>query len=123
MKKAADNSQDRKGSRGWKAACVLFLAGAAACTAVACAGKENQSGAEDTYEELAEQTNGAATQEPAEEPTAEPSATEAPEEKDPLAVLEGMGVPIPDKAVDFAQLREDTNEDQGRIAERDFKGN
>ena len=111
MKKAADNSQDRKSSRGWKAACVLFLAGAAACTAVACAGKENQSGAEDTYEELAEQTNGAATQEPAEEPTAEPSATEAPEEKDPLAVLEGMGVPIPDKAVDFAQLREDTNED------------
>lgn len=102
-------------NRGWKIACGLFLAGALVCTAVACAGKENQSRSEEEYKNLAERT--AATPEPEGETPADtqedatPEPTEAPEEKDPLAVLEEMGVPIPDKTVDFADLQENTNAD------------
>lgn len=111
MKKATDNSLDSKGSRGWKAAGILFLAGAIICTAVACAGKETQSQAEDEYDKLAEQTSISVTEEPETVPEGTPEATEEPAEKDPLAVLEEMGVPIPEKTVDFADLQENTNED------------
>lgn len=111
MKKATDNSLDSKGSRGWKAAGILFLAGAIVCTAVACAGKETQSQAEDEYDKLAEQTSISVTEEPETAPEVTPEATEEPAEKDPLAVLEEMGVPIPEKTVDFADLQENTNED------------
>ena len=98
---------------GWKAASVLLLAGAAICTAVACAGKETQSQAESEYEKLLEQTKVAVTAEPQEiSPEPGPEATEEPpEEKDPLAVLEEMGVPIPEKEVNLAGLQEDTNKD------------
>ena len=111
MKKTGDDRFGTKGGRGWKAACILCLAGAIICTAVACAGKENQSQMEDEYDKLAEMTRVIATEEP-EEPSPEPEATEEPpEEKDPLAVLEEMGVPIPEKEVDFAELQENTNKD------------
>ena len=113
MKKTEDDRFGTKGSRGWKAACILCLAGAVICTAVACSGKETQSRADDEYEKLAEQTNSAAAvQEPVETPSVTAEPTEAPpEEKDPLAILEEMGVPIPEKEVDFADLQENTNED------------
>ena len=113
MKKTEDDKFGTKGSRGWKAACILCLAGAVICTAVACSGKETQSRADDEYEKLAEQTNSAAAvQEPVETPSVTAEPTEAPlEEKDPLAILEEMGVPIPEKEVDFADLQENTNGD------------
>ncbi len=110
------NMPDGKGTRGWKIAGVLFLAGAIVCTAVACAGKETQSRAEDEYDKLAEQTGGtAAAPEPEEasvEAEQEPEATEEPpEEKDPAALLKEMGIPVPEKAVDFTDLQENTSED------------
>lgn len=115
MKEKDNNGFTGKRNRGWKIACVLFLAGALVCTAVACAGKENQSQAENEYENLAERTVATPEPEEASEETQEdaaPEPTEAPEEeKDPLAVLEEMGVPIPDKTVDFADLQENTNAD------------
>ena len=113
MSKVTDNRPEGKSGRGWKIAGILCLAGAIVCTAVACAGKETQSRADDEYEKLAEQTNSAAAvQEPVETPSVTAEPTEAPpEEKDPLAILEEMGVPIPEKEVDFADLQENTNED------------
>ena len=111
MKKTGDDISGTKGASGWKAACILFLAGAVICTAVACSGKEAQSQAEDEYDKLSEQTEVKTTEEP-EKVSPEPEATEAPpEEKDPLAILEEMGVPIPEKEVDFADLQENTNGD------------
>ena len=111
MKKTEDDRFGTKGSRGWKAACILCLAGAVICTAVACSGKETQSQAEDEYDKLSEQTEVKTTEEP-EKVSPEPEATEAPpEDKDPLAILEEMGVPIPEKEVDFADLQENTNGD------------
>ena len=99
----------------WRVAWGLFVAGALVCTAVACAGKENQSRAEEEYEKLAEQTGGDIVEEETRETEtaqATPEPTEEPSvEKDPLAVLEEMGVPIPDKTVDFADLQENTNAD------------
>lgn len=111
MKKTGDDISGTKGASGWKAACILCLAGAVICTAVACSGKEAQSQAEDEYDKLSEQTEVKTTEEP-EKVSPEPEATEAPqEEKDPLAILEEMGVPIPEKEVDFADLQENTNGD------------
>ena len=112
--KETNGKKPEAGSVGiWKVACILCLAGALVCTAVACAGKENQSQAEDEFDKLAEMTRVVATEEPEEpSPEPEPEATEEPpEEKDPLAILEEMGVPIPEKEVDFADLQENTNED------------
>ncbi|HBA46218.1 MAG TPA: hypothetical protein DCZ91_00130, partial [Lachnospiraceae bacterium] len=113
MKKAAENRSEGQGSRGWKLAGILCLAGALVCTAVACAGKENQSQAEDEFDKLAEQTKITATEKPGEaSPSPEPEVTEEPpEEKDPLDILKEMGVPIPEKEVDFADLQENTNQD------------
>ena len=110
--KKTEGKRPETGSAGiWKAAGILFLAGALVCTAVACAGKETQSQAEDEYDKLAEQTSIAVTQEPEAAPEVTPETAEEPAEKDTLAVLEEMGVPIPEKTVDFADLQENTNED------------
>ena len=110
-----ENMPDGRGNRGWKIAGILFLAGALVCTAVACAGKETQSQAEDEYDKLAEQTNGetaVSEQEASVEVSPEPEATDEPAEgKDPAAILEEMGVPVPEKTVDFAELQENTNPD------------
>lgn len=109
--KKTEKKPEAGNSRGWKAAGILFLAGAIICTAVACGGKENQSQAEGEYEKLAEQTRVVATAEPeGPSPEPEPEVTEEPQ-KDPLAVLEEMGVPIPEKEVGFADLQENTNKD------------
>ncbi len=99
----------------WKAAGFLLLAGALICTAVACAEKETQSQAEEEYGRLSEQTSAAAATQKPDETSASDAGPEdtwsPPEEKDPLAVLEEMGVPIPEKTVDIVQLQEDTNKD------------
>jgi len=115
--KEMNGKKPEAGSVGiWKAACILCLAGALVCTAVACAGKETQSQAEDEYDRLAEQTGGTAAVQEQEETVpdeeTEPETTEAPqEEKEPAAILEEMGVPVPEKAVDFADLQENTSAD------------
>lgn len=115
--KTGDNSSKGGGNaRIWKIACVVFLVAALVCGAIACAGSERQSEAEDEFERLAEQTNVEKTDPPAtpepssEKPTPEPSETE-PEETDPLEILENMGIPVPEKEVDFADLQANTNED------------
>lgn len=116
MKKQKVDSPGAKSTRGWKIAGVLFLAGALVCTAVACAEKETQSQAEEEYDRLAEQTS--ATPEPEESPevTQAPEETPAPteqppEETDPLAGLESLGIPVPEKTVDIKDLQENTNGD------------
>jgi len=113
--KEMNGKKPEAGSAGrWKAACILCLAGALVCTAVACAGKETQSRAEDEYDKLAEQTSGTTAAPEPTEMAAEPEAEETeepPVEKDPMAILEEMGVPVPDKTVDFADLQENTNKD------------
>ena len=115
MNNTGKDNSGVKNVQVWRVACGLFLAGALVCTAVACAGKENQSRAEEEYEKLAEQTGGDTGEEETRETEtaqATPEPTEEPPvEKDPLAVLEEMGVPIPDKTVDFADLQENTNAD------------
>lgn len=115
MKRMEDSRLERKQSgrrnRGWKIAAILCLAGALICTAVACAGKEKQSEAEDELEKLAQQTSvtpiAIATPEPEITPTPQPTVEPT---SDPMAILEELGVPIPEKEVDFAELQENTNE-------------
>lgn len=109
-------NESGKHNRIWKIACVVFLVAALICGVIACAGAETQSEAEHEYERLAEQTNVEKTDEPS---TPEPSSEESteatpepePEEIDPLTVLENMGIPIPEKEVDFADLQANTNAD------------
>lgn len=116
MKTGNDNSRGKRNGLIWKIACVIFLVAALICGAVACAGAEKQSEAEDEFDRLAEMTNIEKTDPPAtpepssEESSEEPSETE-PEEVDPLAELENMGIPIPEKEVDFADLQANTNKD------------
>lgn len=116
MKTGNDNSRGTGNNRIWKIACVVFLVAALICGAIACAAAEKQSEAEDEYDRLAEMTNIEKTDPPAtpepssEESTEEPSETE-PEEIDPMEELEKMGIPVPEKEVDFADLQANTNKD------------
>ncbi len=114
MNKERESMAEKKSTWGWKAAGILFLAGSIVCTAVACGEKENQSRAEEEYDKLAELTTGenaasGPAEQPAEEP--EPAVTEEPAEKDAATVLQEMGVPVPEKAVDFGDLQENTSGD------------
>lgn len=70
--------------------------------------------AEDTYAKLAEQTWTDAKKEETTKDSdfqALPTAGSAGSKKDPTSTLQEMGVPIPDKAVDIAALREEVNDD------------
>lgn len=70
--------------------------------------------AEDTYEELAGQTLTETKKEETPDAFAlqELPTDEATEQKeDPASILEEMGVPIPDKEVDIASMREEVNGD------------
>ena len=114
MNKDRESMAEKKSTWGWKAAGILFLAGSIVCTAVACGEKENQSRAEEEYDKLAELTTGEnAASGPAEQPTEEPepAVTEEPAEKDAATVLQEMGVPVPEKTVDFGDLQENTSGD------------
>ena len=113
MKRTGERKHKAEYGRRWKTASVLLLAAALICTAVACAGKETQSRAEEEYGKLAEQTEAVtAAPEPEKTEEPEPEETQAPpEEKDPMAILEELGVPIPEKTVNFEELQAETNED------------
>ncbi len=107
-----DKDAGGNNARVWKIAGAAFLIVAIACTVVACAGKAKEEEAESQYESLAEQTTKSV--EPTPEPSSEESSEESeaePEETDPLEDLKEMGVPIPEKEVDFEDLQENTNED------------
>lgn len=101
----------RNNSRIWKIAGAALLVAALICTAVACAEKANEDAAQDTYESLAEQTNRVPLDEESSEESEE-SSEELPEEsEEPSDVLEDLGVPIPEKVVDFEDLQKNENKD------------
>lgn len=101
--------------RLWEIAGILFLIAAVACMAAACAGRFGEEQAGEEYRRLSEQTVEIEDTEDREMemPSAVSSEPpeEVPEEPDPLKALEEMGVPIPDKQVDFVDLQENVNED------------
>lgn len=112
------NDKDAGGNRAriWKIASMAFLVAAIVCTVVACAGKAKQEEAEEQYESLAEQTTKVVleeTPEPSVESSegSEASEEEPEEEVDPLKALEDMGIPVPEKQVDFDNLHETVNKD------------
>lgn len=111
--KDGNRDMDGKNNRVWKITSAAFLAAACVCTAVACAGKANEKNAEHTYQELAEHTGTVpiATEEPEDGEELSEELTEEPAEADSAKALEDMGVPIPDKVVDFADLQENVNKD------------
>ena len=108
--KDKDEAKSRN-SRAWKAVCAALLVAALICVAVACAGKANEDAALDTYEQLAEQTSKVPvdTEEP--EESGESTEEEPEESEEPADILEELGVPIPEKEIDFEELRESTNGD------------
>lgn len=112
------NDKDAGGNRAriWKIASMAFLVAAIVCTVVACAGKAKQEDAEDQYESLAEQTTKVVVEETPEPSTESSEGSEASEEEpeeevDPLKALEDMGIPVPEKQVDFDNLQETVNKD------------
>lgn len=108
-----DGSNLNKRSKNiWKIAVVVLLLVVIVCVAVACAKKAKEDAAQDTFEQLAEQTSRVPLE--TEKPSTEDSQqTEEPaeESEEPADVLEEMGVPIPEKAVDFDDLQENVNKD------------
>lgn len=93
-------------------ACVLFLIAAIVCIGIFISQQNNQRQAEEQFEHLAEDT--VTTEESTEpetivETTMETEVVE--EEPSPIEKLEEMGVPIPEKTIDFADLQANTNED------------
>lgn len=101
-------------SRIWRIAGAALSVAALVCMAAVWADKSRKDAAEDAYRQLAEQTESVPavpTEAPAETsvPVSIPETPEPTQEpKDPL---EELGVPIPDKTVDFEALQRDTNKD------------
>ena len=111
MKDRIRNGQERGSSRIWKIGCGVLLMAALACTAVACAKKSNEDAAQDTYEELSEQTDRVPVGTEGPPTGAEPTEEPPQESADPVDALAEMGVPIPEKEVDLAELQESVNGD------------
>lgn len=109
---------EREGKNGgnpriWKIAGAALFVVALVCLAAVWAEKSRKEAAEEAYRQLAEQTASASpaptetpTEAPAESAAGTPEPTQEP--KDPL---EELGVPIPDRTVDFEALQRDTNKD------------
>lgn len=100
-------------ARIWGIACAALLAAALACTMAACAGKAQEKASEDIYSELAGRT-AAVSLTPSSE--TDPTDLSAPSSAEPVPTpervsLEALGVPVPEKAVDFPKLREEVNAD------------
>lgn len=100
----------------WKSVGTAFLVAVIVCTMAACGGKARQKDAELQYDNLAELAKMSTSDEVTPEPSAESSfeekeSEEASEETDSLKRLEDMGVPIPEKTVDFDNLQETVNKD------------
>lgn len=104
----------------WKVILGIFLAAAVIGLAVIGVRAYRQDQAEKRLEQLAEGTTGGETASPpsSEEPTVVPESTASPEssasaeaEADPLRALEALGIPIPEKEVDLADLQAGVNPD------------
>ena len=112
-----ENQNQNKNTRIWKIGAVALLIVAFACMMVACAGKANQDKAEGVYEDLAGQTvktdvePESSSEEEPEESVESSEPTPEPEEESPYKELEDMGVPIPEKEVNFAKMQEEVNGD------------
>jgi sortase B len=96
----------------WKIAVAVLLVVAMVCVGVACARKAKEDAAQDTFEQLAERTSKVPleTQEPSSEgvqPTEEPLA----ESEESADILGELGVPVPEKEVDFEDLQQNVNKD------------
>lgn len=111
------DDSSRKKAGVWKLAAVLFFVGAAVCLIVLAVNASRRREAEKEFERLADNTNNTSrTEEPEDssEPGGEENSSAAdstPEPEDPYQELRDLGIPIPDKTVDFADLQENVNED------------
>lgn len=110
-----NNRFRRRGSRRriWAAAAAVFALGAALCIVLIWIDAENRNRAEEEYRHLAESTTPsaipAATPSPAPTESAAPATPEPTEE--PYHELKEMGVPIPEKEIDFEDLQQNVNGD------------
>lgn len=94
--------------------CACFIVGAIIAGGIWIVQTVNRNNAEEQLEQLAENTGATVENEnPDIEEIApvELPATDAEEEQDPIGTLKEMGVPIPEKTIDFADLQENTNAD------------
>lgn len=113
------NRRSSENNNLWKALAGIFLAAAVVVLAVIGVQAYRQAQAQDRLEQLAESTtvseavppssSGASAAAPESTVTPEPSPPA--EEEDPLRVLEDMGIPIPEKEIDFADLKATVNPD------------
>ncbi len=108
-----------KGRGPWIWLLIILWGAAIVCLVIFAIGKYREYKAEKKYEMLAAQTELTVDEETPKailEQIADEIETETPEPTpeptpDPMQVLEDLGVPIPDKTVDFETLQEETNPD------------
>ena len=115
-----DRRTSEKSNRLWKVMLGIFLAVAVTALAVTGVQAYRQDRAQERLEQLAGSTTVSETAPPssggasaaAPESTAAPQPSPSPEEEeDPLRELEELGVPIPEKEIDFAELKAAVNPD------------
>lgn len=127
-----DRRTSENNNRLWKVMLGMFLVAAVAALTVASVRAGRQDRAQERLEQLAEGTAGGeeGTAPPEEAPaegqgtasqdiqgsagaqdTALPGSATAEAEEDPLRALEDMGIPIPEKEIDFAELKATVNPD------------
>lgn len=114
------NRRSSENNNLWKVLAGIFLAAAVTALAVIGVRAGRQAQAQNRLEQLAESTTvsetappssgGASAAAPESTVPPEPSAT-AEAEEDPLRALEDMGIPIPEKEIDFAELKATVNPD------------
>lgn len=111
------NNQEKKTNKAALVGCVVFLLIAIVAGVVFIVQTVKRNQAEDLMEELAQNTFVTEESREAEEPTVEESRLmetveeTVAEEVDPLEALREMGIPIPEKEIDFADLQANTNAD------------
>lgn len=101
--------KNKKTNKAALAGCVIFLILAIVAGTIFIIQSVNRKNAEKQMEQLAANTVSTETVvEESEEPEVQETVVE---EIDPLESLREIGVPIPEKSIDFADLQENTNED------------
>lgn len=112
------NQRSSGNGRLWKVMLVLFLAAAVIGLWVVVVQARRQNQAQERMEQLAESVSARAEEQASsteasvavkEDPPEETAVQEA--EENPLRALEEMGIPIPEKEIDFVQLQEEVNPD------------
>ncbi len=101
--------KNKKTNKSALVGCVIFLILAIVLGAIFIVQSVNRKNAEKQMEQLAESTvNTEKIVEESQEPEIQETVVE---EIDPLESLREMGVPIPEKSIDFTDLQENTNAD------------